>query len=43
MDDESYVKFDFIQIPGKIFYAAKKRGLSPINIHIWGKISLQKS
>ena len=27
MDGESYVKFDFLQIPGKIFYVAKKRGL----------------
>ena len=27
MNDESYVKFDFLQIPGKIFYVAKKRGL----------------
>ena len=27
MYDEIYVKFDFLQIPGKIFYVAKKRGL----------------
>ena len=27
MDDEIYVKFDFLQIPGKIFYVAKNRGL----------------
>ena len=27
MDDESYVKFDFLQIPGKIFYVFIKHGL----------------
>ena len=27
MNDESYVKFGFLQIPGKIFCITKKRGL----------------
>lgn len=29
MDDETYVKADFKQIPGQQFYTAKKRGLVP--------------